>query len=380
MVLLVNQLTIPVFLDVANAIAGSGKTVTLFTGKVEESYAMPHNDIRIVHSKAYNRKSLVTRLLSWMIFSTHLFFYLLFKRGIAHILVVTNPPFAPIIVSWIARLRNISYSIVVYDLYPEALLQTGLSSEQNWVYKLWQKINPKVFNKARTVITLSESMKAALMPYLQKPDDVRIIYNWVETGYMKPLLKSENPFIQRHSLQDKITVMYSGNMGMTHDLESLIHAAELLKDQSNVQFILIGDGAKRLKLESMAGSLQLTNVLFLPYQSTADFPFAMAAADIGVVTLGRGGEGISVPSKTYINLAAGVCLLTISPTGSELNRLVEVFNCGFTCEPDNPQNIAKFITDVLTQPERLNQFKERSREASYNFGSTNANRYIEIVQ
>lgn len=380
MVVLVNQLTIPVFLDVANAIAGSGKPVTLFTGKIEESYTSPNKDITVVKSIAYNRRSLITRLFSWTIFTLHLFFFILFKRGIKHILVVTNPPFAPVIISTIARWRKIPYSIVIYDLYPEALLQAGLSSNRSWIFRAWQKINPVIFNRAKNLITLSESMKAAVEPYVNSSDRVRIIFNWVETGYMKPLPKAENTFIKNHGLEGKLIVMYSGNMGMTHDLESLLLAAQMVKDKTNIQFVLIGDGAKRAQLFSMKASRKLDNVLFLPYQSIVDFPQAMAAADIGVVTLGVGAEGISVPSKTYVNLAAGACLLTIAPASSELNRLVHAFNCGFTCEPSQPANIAKFITGIVDDPERLDQFKKRSRAASLNFGSGHASKYIEVVQ
>lgn len=380
MVVLVNQLTIPVFLDVANAIAKSGKPVTLFTGKVEESHTSLFPGIQVVHSIAYRRRSLLSRMITWSIFALQLWVYLMFKRGMKHILVVTNPPLAPIVVSWIARWRKIPYTVLVYDLYPEALSQAGVSSERNWIFTRWKKINPSVFNPARSLITLSESMKAALKPYVATPDRIQIIPNWVETAYIKPVAKTQNPFLTRYGLHDKMVVLYSGNMGLTHDLESLLAAAALVRDHARIFFVMVGDGAKRAKLLAMKESTQLENVLFLPYQSVHDFPYAMAAADIGVVTLGVGAEGISVPSKTYINMAAGACLLTIAPRGSELNRLVETYQCGYICEPRKPQAIAAFLITMLKDQGQLARFKENARKASLHFGSENANRYVEVVK
>jgi glycosyltransferase involved in cell wall biosynthesis len=380
MVLLVNQLTIPVFVDIANAIAQKGKPVTLFTGKVEKCNKSLLSNIHVVKSIAYMRSSLFNRLLSWMLFTFHLGAYLLFKRGINHILVVTNPPIGPIVVSMIAKWRRIPYSVLVYDLYPEALAQAGVSSELHWIFKIWKKINPLVFNPASSVITLSKSMQIAIAPYLHISESIRIIPNWVDNSYIRPILKVENPFLVKYGLLDKLVVLYSGNMGMTHDLESLIDAAALMKDNCDVYFVMIGDGAKRGKLLAMMEEANLQNILFLPYQSTDDFPFSMAAADIGVITLGTGGEGISVPSKTYVNMAAGLCLLTIAPFGSELNRIVETYECGHICKPNHPEEIVLFLKEMQKDREQLLRYQKNARNASFHFGSEQANLYVDVVE
>ena len=379
MILLVNQFTYPVFLDIANAVASKHKSVTLFTGRIEDANAKISPNISIVKSFPYQRKSLFSRFLSWVAFTFHLLFYLIFKKGIKSILVVTNPPLAPMVVSWMARLRKIPYSVLVYDLYPEALSQAGVSTKESWVFTTWKKINPVVFSNAKYVITLSESMATALKPYVSDQDQVKIIANWVDNAFIKPIPKSENPFIVKHLLKDKLVVMYAGNMGLTHDLESLLDAASLVRDSAEIFFILIGDGAKRNKLISIAHSNKLTNVMFLPYQSLEEFPYAMAAADIGVVTLGIGAEGISVPSKTYINMAAGLCLLTVAPENSELNRLVERYACGAVCQPGNPTAIATFLLTMLNDTALLSDYKSRAREASLKFGVENALRYNDLI-
>jgi hypothetical protein len=106
----------------------------------------------------------------------------------------------------------------------------------------------------------------------------------------------------------------------------------------------------------------------------------MASADVGIVTLGTGAEGISVPSKTYVNMAAGLAIIAISPANSELNRIVEHFSIGHVVLPDQPRQIADHILNLAGNPAELMKLKSRSREASLQFTSANAAQYVNHVR
>jgi glycosyltransferase involved in cell wall biosynthesis len=376
--LLVNQHTVPVFTDVVNAFASRGHSTRLFTGHIEPGRVTLLPNVRIIRSKSYSRKSTRSRLLSWCLFSVHYFSYLLFCKKPSAIVVVSNPPMAPFVTAIVAHLRNIPFVIVIYDLYPEALQQAGLANSGSLIYKWWQRNNRWTFSKAQTVITLSASMKNAVAKYV---DDgkITVISNWADADYIVPMNKATNPFAGEHSLKHKFVVLYSGNMGLTHDLESLIEAAALLTEDSRIIFILIGEGGKRKKLETMKQQKGLSNVIFLPYQDSINFPLAMASADVGIVTLGTGAEGISVPSKTYVNMAAGLALIAISPPKSELNRLIEQYNAGYIVNPGEHIKLAGYIRALADNDTLLTDFKQRSREASTNFTSANARAYVQCV-
>ena len=375
MILLVNQHTVPVFTDVVNAFATAGHETRLFTGNVEAGRTSIDSNVKVVKSRAYNRRSTTTRLVSWLLFAVHYFFYLLFCKKPSHILVVTNPPMVPFVTAVVASLRKIPFHIVVFDLYPEALQQAGISSDKSWIYRRWQSNNRWTFAKAAGLITLSESMKQAVLTYTTS-ERVHIIFNWADTDYIRPIERKSNPFIAANALHNKFVVMYAGNMGLTHDLESLIEAAAILRNEKKIVFVLIGEGGKRKKLESAKVQKDLGNVIFLPYQDAASFPFAIAAADVGIITLGVGGEGISVPSKTYINMAAGLAIIAISPENSELNRIVEQFSIGHFVAPGQPEKIARYIQALASDPASLARFKSQSRAAAMNFTSANAKLYV----
>jgi glycosyltransferase involved in cell wall biosynthesis len=378
MILLVNQHTVPIFTDVVNAFAEAGHETRLFTGHIEAGKAPVNRKVKIIKSRPYNRKSKRARFISWVLFSAHYFFYLLFSKKPSHILVVSNPPMAPFVTALVTRIRRVPFHILVYDLYPEALQQAGLSSNERWIFKRWQSNNRWTFAKAAGLVTLSESMKRAVTEYTAS-EKVHIIFNWADTEYIQPIERSVNPFIAAHDLADKFVVMYSGNMGLTHDLESLADAAALLRDEKNIVFIMIGEGGKKKKLEAVKQQKNIDNLRFLPYQEAAMFPFAMAAADVGIVTLGTGGEGISVPSKTYVNMAAGLCIIAISPADSELNRIIHHFSIGHVVLPSQPAQLAKYIRALASNPDELARFKSRSRQASLNFTSANAKQYVSYM-
>lgn len=377
MVLLVNQHSVPIFVDVANAFAESNEKVILFTGHIEPGNVQLHPSIKVKWSKSYQRKSSFTRIVSWLMFSAHYGLYLLTVRKPDKILVVTNPPLAPMVTACMARVRKMNYSILLYDLYPEALFQAGFSSTTNKLYKIWSKINPWAFAGAEKIFTLSESMKKAASVYLTGHESkLTVIYNWADTSYISPRDKKDNPFVAQFQLQHKVVVLYSGNMGLTHDLESVLEAAEELKEDKRIIFVLIGEGGKKQKLQQMKERQRLSNVLLLPYQNAEMFPFAMAAGDIGIVTLGRGAEGISVPSKTYVAMAAGLCVVAIAPEDSELVRIIKEYKIGIAVPPGKSKELVDQLLLLVGNREKVNAYKKAARSSSFLFSPDNALLYV----
>lgn len=371
----VNQSAGFLFIDIVNAFAEAGHKVTLFAGQVEEYNNPLSANVKVVKSPAYDKRTVLFRLVSWLKFSMTYAVHLIICKKPNVILVVTNPPIAPLITYFIAKKRGIPYYILVYDLYPETLIQTNLIHKNSLIVKLWKNKNLGVFGGSEKVFTLSESMRKAVSVYVDA-NKIKVIPNWVDINYIKPIPREENPFISQHELENKKIVLYSGNMGFTHDLESLIEAARLLQNHDDILFVLIGDGGKRIKLIDMARKYILSNVKFLPYQDKDNFPMAMAAADIGIVTLGTGAEGISVPSKAYVNMAAGVCLLAIAPKESELSRLVETHNLGKVCAPECPNVLARTIEELIENEDLLLSYKNNSRKAAAMFTPDIAKEYL----
>jgi glycosyltransferase involved in cell wall biosynthesis len=87
----------------------------------------------------------------------------------------------------------------------------------------------------------------------------------------------------------------------------------------------------------------MTNVRFLPFRPTEEIPYVLASADLHIVTMGQGLEGLVVPSKLYPILMAHKPVLAVAPLESDLARIVEEHQCGLVVGPDDPEGVAKAI-------------------------------------
>jgi len=96
--ILINQVTGPLFIDIANAFNKTGIPTELYTGQIESTYAVVDDEVSIKYLKNYDKSTMIKRMLSWVLFTIQIFFRLLFKKGKqTKSLYVTNPPFSPFI-------------------------------------------------------------------------------------------------------------------------------------------------------------------------------------------------------------------------------------------------------------------------------------------
>ena len=132
---------------------------------------------------------------------------------------------------------------------------------------------------------------------------VNVVPLWVDTQKFRPLSRQDNEFVKTHNLENKFIVLYSGNMGISHDFAGLLEAAKLLKNELNVVFVFIGDGAKKNEIVRYISDNQLNNTLTLPFQSEQILPQSLSMADLSVVSLESSLDANILPSKVIYSMA-----------------------------------------------------------------------------
>ena len=314
------------------------------------------------------------RLLTWFAFFFQSLMFLFLKTGSCKILVVTNPPILPFFTSIFYHRKRFGFDVLIYDVYPEALNSLNFVKKDSFIFKFWDKINRGVYQKANRVFTISNVMRKTISRTCN-PDKIEVVYPWVDLSFIRPIKKNDNWFLEKHNLKDKKVILYSGNMGMTHDLITVLLAARELKNSmNNCHFLFIGDGVKKQELQAFKAKNNLTNVTFLPYQDSQVLPFSFASADLGIVSMGKGVEGLSIPSKTFYYLASGCALISISESSSEVSKLVKENKCGLSIEPGNYEKLIlglKFLNEY-----KIKEMKNNSRKLSKNFTVKNANQFL----
>jgi colanic acid biosynthesis glycosyl transferase WcaI len=309
----------------------------------------------------YDRTSAWSRARSWIRFLFSSLYRTLKVEGRPTVFIVTQPPLLSLLGYLQHKIRGRPYVLWIDDVWPDVLVRRGLRSEGSLVIRLWRVLNRITYRSAAHVITIGPYMQRTVQPYTRGDVPVSVVPTWVDSDSVRPIVKAKNAFAVRHGQTEKITVLYSGNMGVTHDMKSIVEAARSLTYRDDIHFMLIGGGAQFEWVRS--SSSDLPNVTVLPLQPADIFPLSLATGDIALVCLERGIEGISMPSKTYASLAAGSAILGICARESDLAELIGDCECGTSVEPQNTQAIVDALLAMIDAPEVLARMRRNARTA-----------------
>ncbi|HWY87929.1 MAG TPA: glycosyltransferase family 4 protein, partial [Gemmataceae bacterium] len=185
---------------------------------------------------------------------------------------------------------------------------------------------------------------------------------WADTDLIYPRSRT-NPWGTSNPQDNSLVVMYSGNLGLSQNLDQMLDAARDLRHLP-IRFLVIGEGAAKARLLAQAKMRGLTNVTFFPYQAKERLGESLAAADVHFIPLRRGLAGAIVPSKLYGILAAGVPFIAAVDTDSEVARVAKASGAGLLIPPDSAPELVKALRWCLVNRELLPAMGRRGRQTS----------------
>ena len=278
------------------------------------------------------------------------------------VLLTTAPPFLPLLGYLLSRICQIRYVCLLYDLYPDIAIELDVIKKQHWIAKVWDRLNCLTWKNSAAIIVLSETMKDRILakqPGIEHK--ITTIPNWADPHQIRPIAKQDNWFAREHDLVEPFTVLYSGNMGRCHDMDTLFDAIVLLRD-TPIRFVFIGSGDKRRQFMERIDELGITNCLFLPYQSRENLPFSLTACDVSIVSISEGMEGLVAPSKLYSALASGRPIASICPENSYLKEIFAEANCGATVRNGDSEGLARYLHQLSQNPQLTRMLGESGRQ------------------
>jgi glycosyltransferase involved in cell wall biosynthesis len=366
--IVLNQSVGPAFLDWLASLAAANGPIELWSGNAPDTVGA---GVTVRRFAAYDNSSAASRLVTWGRFTLAAAWQLLRQGGRVPLFVVTNPPLMPLAARWLHRLQGRRYGLLEWDIYPQILDSMGLAGPNHMVYRLWRRSHAGALRNAALVVTLGDHMAAVLQKMAgETPLPLLIAPNWVDTDWLKPWPRAQNPFVQEQGLQDKLVVLYSGNLGATHAIETILETARLLADEPRICFLMIGEGSKRGLVEAAIARGATPTLRLLPLQPADRLPQTLSSGHVGIVTLGAGYEGLSMPSKTYALMAGGNAILGISRPPNDLSETIARHGCGAHFGPDQPPAIADWIRSLLADRETLTRLQGNSRQAAVEHYST----------
>jgi colanic acid biosynthesis glycosyl transferase WcaI len=283
------------------------------------------------------------------------------------VILVYSPPL-PLGVTgfWLGKIKRCPVVVNIQDLYPQTVIDLGLLKNK-FLIAVSRRMERFVYRRADAITVHSTGNQEYVRAYGARDSLVEVVYNWVDTEGIKPAGK-ENDFYRKFGLKGKFVVSFAGVMGFAQGLEVVIGAAEILKEEKNIQFVLVGEGVKKPELEELTKKKKLTNVLFVPTQPLNVYPQILHSSDIGLVTLRKDLATPVVPGKMLSIMAAGKPVVASLPLAGDAPKILEEFNCGIAVEPDSPADLAAAIGKLYNNSslrETMGNNGRRGAEATF---------------
>jgi glycosyltransferase involved in cell wall biosynthesis len=281
------------------------------------------------------------------------------------LLLVSNPPFLGMLGPTLKLLKKRPFIIIIHDLYPHIAVKMGYLSSESLITMLWRNLNRWVFRKASYIVALGRDMQELVRADLPSEERPKVVYisNWADPSVVCPVDPESNPFIKELGLQNKFLVQYSGNMGLSHDMETIVEAARELNGDQTTHFVMIGGGGKFNKIKDMVSHYKLTNMTFLPYQPRKNLKYSLGASHVSLISLEKGAQGLSVPSKLYGIMASGRPIVSIVPENCEVALTVREFNCGLVTPPKDVESLVNSIAWLKSNETERKAMGDRAHTA-----------------
>jgi len=366
--------------DLAFHLAGTGHKVAVITSRQrydDPAAELPAREtvngveVHRVRTPRFGRGNLAGRLLDYLGFyvgaSAQL--WALAERGDT-VVAKTDPPLISIPAAWIARRRGARLVNWLQDLFPEVATVLGVRGLDGWAGRRLKALRNWSLRQASINVAIGRLMRDRLLAEGIPANKVTVIPNWADGAAIAPVAHDDNPLRHAWGLDGKFVVGYSGNLGRAHEFETILGAAERLRDDPRIRFLFIGSGAQAESVRAEAAARGLDNLLFQPYQPRAMLKFSLGAADAHLVVLRPELEGLIVPSKTYGCLAAGRPVLFVGDPEGEIGQEIEMENAGRACRTGDSSGLAGIIVQMAAS-QASSDFQRDARrlfEQSYDIG------------
>ena len=297
--------------------------------------------VRRIWSTGFGRQSGAGRLLDYLSFFAGAAAALVAERRFDVVVSLSTPPMVALLGVLYGRLRGGRSLFWVMDIYPELAFELGVIRRESAVGRLFDALGRTTLRRSDEVVALGETMARLLADAGAR--DVHTVHNWADGEAIRPAPLADNELRATWGWRDRFVVLYSGNMGLAHEFDTVLGAAEILRDHEKIRFAFVGGGPRRPEVEREIARLKLPNVEMRPLLPREELGRSLTAGDVHLITLRPGLPGLLVPSKIYGVLAAGRPTLYVGPDEGEIADIVRGGQCGTTLAPGDAPGLARAI-------------------------------------
>lgn len=343
------------------ALAGRGR----YTGGAKLSRREDYKGVRIERAWAtsFGKRSIAGRISDYLSFYLGASWRLLRLPSHDAVMALTTPPLIGLAALLIGRLRRMRVIMLVQDVYPDIAVALGALRPRSPATRALEWISSQVLKRSDRIVVLSESMRERIAAKIghARASRIDVIHNWADGTDIRPLTEASNPFVVEHNLGESFVVLFSGNLGRVNEFSTVLDAARLLRNRSDIVFLFVGGGAKEGEIREFRRKHALDNVKLLPYEPRHLLRYSLAAGHALLVTLADGLAGLSVPSKAYAIMAAGRPLLFVGDPRSDIARIITENRCGAVVLSGDSSGLAEVIKTWSSERLKLEELGSAAR-------------------
>lgn len=283
-------------------------------------------------------------------------------KDIDLIYLASTPPIQGVLGGLLKKIKKVPFVYNLQDIFPDSLAGTGLAKKGGLLWKIGRVIENFTYRNANKIIVISEDFKRNIMAKGVPEEKIVVVYNWVDEEAVKHVPREENKLFDAYGLdRSKFYITYSGNIGLTQNMDMLLEVAKELETNPDIQFVLIGEGAYKKRVQEIIIEQNIGNVTLLPFQPYEDISHVFSLGDVGLVISKPGVGENSVPSKTWSILSASRPVLA-NFDENELKSIVAENQCGIFTKAGDKEAFKQAILELYHDKARCEQLGRNGRE------------------
>jgi colanic acid biosynthesis glycosyl transferase WcaI len=346
--------------DLARSLVADGHEVTaICSGRAGYTVASESaNDLRSVEihrvkGLAFSRGR-IGRILSYLSFYVAAAVRVLFVPKPDVVLTLTTPPLISILGSMLKLVRGCRFYIWEMDVYPDVATDLDYFKAGGAIDTVVGILADASRKHADGIVALGECMKDRLVRRSIPESRIFVSDNWADGRAIVPLTRPGDP--------KQLILLYSGNLGLAHDLDTFKGAVQKLETDNRFRFIFSGSGALMNNLKSFQQEHRIESIEFREFVKRESLANNLSLGDIGLVTQNERCCGSVVPSKVYGLLAAGRPILFIGPGQATPARIIRRFDCGWHVPVGDVRGLTELLDRLANDRREVALAGERARQ------------------
>lgn len=264
------------------------------------------------------------------------------------------------LIKWF-RKKPIVYN--AQDIFPDSLVGTGLTKKGSLIRKIGRFVEKITYKYADKIIVISEDFKRNIMAKGVPEDKIVVVYNWVDQNAVVDIPRDKNELFDKYNIdREKFYIEYSGNIGLTQNMDMLLEVMKELKvSHPDIGLVLVGDGAYKAQVEDIVKRDELTNVTMIPFQPYEDISLVFSLGDAGLVISKPGVGANSVPSKTWSIMSASRPVLA-NFDENELKDILAGNECGLFTKAGDKKAFKQSVIKLYENRELCKRYGANGRK------------------